>query len=752
MILEKDSYRFLIENLPDAFAYHQIVLDKHGAPVDYVFLDINRAFEKMTALKREELIGKKVTEILPGMEKSDFDWIGTYGRAALNCETTRFESFSEPLGRWYAISAYSDKPGYFGVFFRDISERKQAEEALKESEAKDRLLTDNMGDVVWTMDLDLKATYISPSCKKIFGYTPEERLQQTIEQRMTPESTALMISRLQEEIAKENEGKGNQDRSMLIEGEYYHKNGSTIWMESLVKALRDPSGKIIGICGASRDITERKKTEMQIEKMAEIVDIAPNSITVHDTEGNFLYANERTFSMHGYNKDEFLGLTLKELDAPESAEHIAPRMKEIEEKGEASFEVKHRRKNGSTFPLQIFVKKIDWFGQLALLSIATDITDRKIAEEALQERETRFQRILKVIPDMVSVHDPNMNIVYSNWSGFAAVPPEKQVLNTKCYKTYRDYNQICPDCQAVSVLDSKEAFHAEVELSKGFWIDLRVIPLLDNSGEVEYFIEWVRDVSDLKKIEKQLREFNVELEEKVRERTIQLEAVNKELESFAYSVSHDLRAPLRALDGFSANLQAKYDDQLDKQGRHYLNRIHKAALYMSDLIDDLLNLSRVTRTELKKQQVDLSKLAAETIAALLEAEPQRKARIKISPGLSAWGDAALLRVVMENLLGNAWKFSTKAKETRIEVGRNVIEGEEVFFIRDNGAGFDMIYADKLFKPFQRLHGVEEFPGTGVGLATVQRVINRHGGKIWAEGNVGKGATFYFTLGSKKGRK
>jgi light-regulated signal transduction histidine kinase (bacteriophytochrome) len=178
---------------------------------------------------------------------------------------------------------------------------------------------------------------------------------------------------------------------------------------------------------------------------------------------------------------------------------------------------------------------------------------------------------------------------------------------------------------------------------------------------------------------------------------------------------------------------------------------HGFALF-SDLIDDLLNLSRVTRTELKKQQVDLSKLAAETIAALLEAEPQRKARIKISPGLSAWGDAALLRVVMENLLGNAWKFSTKAKETRIEVGRNVIEGEEVFFIRDNGAGFDMIYADKLFKPFQRLHGVEEFPGTGVGLATVQRVINRHGGKIWAEGNVGKGATFYFTLGSKKGRK
>jgi signal transduction histidine kinase len=385
---------------------------------------------------------------------------------------------------------------------------------------------------------------------------------------------------------------------------------------------------------------------------------------------------------------------------------------------------------------------------IGVLDTALDISDLKLAEQTLQERETRFQRMLKVIPDMVSVHDPDMNLLYSNWSGFAAVPPENQILNTKCYKTYRNHDKICPDCQAVSVLESKEPFYGEFEISAGYWIDLRVIPLLDSNGDVEFFVEWVRDISDLKKIEKELKTFNLELEEKVKERTTQLEAVNKELESFAYSVSHDFRAPLRALDGFSASLQAKYDEHLDDEGRHYLNRIRNAAIYMSNLVDDLLDLSRITRREFTKQQVDLSKQASEVMALLQQTEPHREASYKIAPDLQVRGDAGLLQSALQNLLENAWKFSSKEAQSEIEVGWTNVEGEEVFFVRDNGVGFNMAYSDKLFGAFQRLHGVNEFPGTGIGLATVQRIINRHGGRIWAESEVGKGATFYFTLGHK----
>jgi signal transduction histidine kinase len=253
------------------------------------------------------------------------------------------------------------------------------------------------------------------------------------------------------------------------------------------------------------------------------------------------------------------------------------------------------------------------------------------------------------------------------------------------------------------------------------------------------------EVTERKKAEAEIRKLNAELERRVEERTMELEALNRELKSFSYSISHDFRAPLRALNAFSANLTEKYADQLDEQGRHYLNRINKASLYMSDLVDDLLKLSRITRSEMKLQVVDISQVAEEFVNDLQEAEPARRVNVVITPDLRAKGDFPLLKVVLENLIENAWKFSSKEAQAEIEVGRITTDGEEVFFVSDNGVGFNMAYSKNLFGAFQRLHGVDEFPGTGIGLATVQRIINRHGGRIWAEAEVGKGATFYFTL-------
>jgi two-component system sensor histidine kinase/response regulator len=225
-----------------------------------------------------------------------------------------------------------------------------------------------------------------------------------------------------------------------------------------------------------------------------------------------------------------------------------------------------------------------------------------------------------------------------------------------------------------------------------------------------------------------------------------LEQKNRELETFSYTVSHDLRAPLRRIESFGKALSETQTDRLNEEGERYLSRIRSSSREMAQLIDDVLYLSRVTRAELRHQEVDLTTLAQVIIERLREGDPGRTVDVRIRPGLTTVGDGQLLRIALENLLQNAWKFSARQGDARIEFGVTHLPGEPAYFIRDNGAGFDMSYADRLFAPFQRLHLSSEFPGTGIGLATVQRIIYRHGGRIWAEGSVGQGATFHFTLG------
>lgn len=248
-----------------------------------------------------------------------------------------------------------------------------------------------------------------------------------------------------------------------------------------------------------------------------------------------------------------------------------------------------------------------------------------------------------------------------------------------------------------------------------------------------------------KRLSEILQESNERLEIKVQERTAELLAVNKELEAFSYSVSHDLRAPLRAIDGFSQILLEEYNHKLDAEGVRYLQNVRSSAVYMGQLIDDLLRLSRVTRAEIRHETVNLSRLAEQTAATLQNSQPDRQVEFIIHPNLIVQGDPSLLQVVMQNLLDNAWKFSSRHPAARIEFGVEEIDGVKTFFVQDDGAGFDMAYSDKLFGTFQRLHHPDEFPGTGIGLATVQRIIHRYGGRIWATGAVEQGATFYFTL-------
>ena len=326
--------------------------------------------------------------------------------------------------------------------------------------------------------------------------------------------------------------------------------------------------------------------------------------------------------------------------------------------------------------------------------------------------------------------------------------------------TYTDNSQMWPNLMhpddlpavdkavAESLRDGSE-FSSEFRIirpdGKQRWISARGSVIRDGEGRPNRMVGIDIDITEQKQAQEQIRSLNASLETRVADRTRDLSNANKELESFSYSVSHDLRAPLRTIDGFSLALLEDCGGTLDDVGKEHLQRIRAATQRMGALIDDLLNLSRVTRAQLTAQTFDLSAVVSSVAQELQATQPERQIAWRIAPAVFATGDARLLRVAIENLLNNAWKFTSKHPTATIEFGRTENRGCSAYFVKDDGAGFDPAYADRLFGPFQRLHATAEFPGTGVGLATVQRVIHRHGGRVWAESAVDQGATFYFTL-------
>jgi PAS domain S-box-containing protein len=391
------------------------------------------------------------------------------------------------------------------------------------------------------------------------------------------------------------------------------------------------------------------------------------------------------------------------------------------------------------------------------LEIARLYADLQRSQADLQSQTYLLQLILDSIADGVSVANERGEITLRNPAagnilGLAAAkgPPETWAQHYGFYlpdKTTPFPEADMPLAKAArgEEVNNVEMFMRHPGRPQGAWLNFTGRPLADKTNVIHGGVIVFSDITARKQAEQEIRDLNAELEQRVIDRTRKLEAANKELESFSYSVSHDLRAPLRSIDGFSRILEEDYADKLDDEGQENLRKIRVSTQRMRQLIDDMLQLSRVTLTEIRREPVDLSALASAVFEELRSSEPQRSVEWICEPGLIVEADGALMRIVLENLLGNAWKFTGHQPAPRIEFGRGEHDGVPVYYVRDNGAGFDAQFAHKLFQAFQRLHTAKEFPGTGIGLATVHRVIQRHGGRVCAEGERGRGAAFFFTL-------
>jgi len=503
------------------------------------------------------------------------------------------------------------------------------------------------------------------------------------------------------------------------------------------------------LCGLlifnARTYEKIKQTEVELRKLSRAVEQSPSTVVITDLSGAIEYVNPKFVATTGYTSEEAVGLNPRVLKSGEMSEEGYKELWETITAGrEWRGEFHNKRKNGELYWEFASISPIrDQSGAVThYLAVKEDITARKEAEEAIARLAAIVESsedaiIAKSLDGVILSWNPGAERLYG-YSAKEVVgksisilePPDRRNELAEAMEKLRRGERI-QDREVQRI--RKDGARIDV------WMSLSAVKGPD--GKVMGASTIGRDITERKRAEEEIRRLHGNLER----RAVELKSINKELEAFSYSVSHDLRAPLRSIDGFSQALLEDYDGILDDQGRDYLRRVRAASQRMAQLIDDLLALSRTTRREMTRDEVDLSGLADSIAAELQRNGPERRVEFVIQPGLVARGDSHLLGIVLENLLGNAWKFTNRRSIAKIEFGATQQDGKAVYFVRDNGVGFDPAYTSRLFGAFQRLHASTEFPGTGIGLATVQRIIHRHGGRIWPESALDEGTTFYFTL-------
>jgi PAS domain S-box-containing protein len=658
----------------------------------------------------------------------------------------------------------------------EVGARIETEAKLRASEEMFRMLLDGIKDyAVYMLDPEGRVVSWNSGAAHIKGYQAEEIIGKHI---------SCFYTEADRDRNRPQESLQEAAYTGRFEGEGWRvrKDGSTFWANSVITSLYDANGALRGYSKVVRDITDRKQAEEELKKQAALLDLAHDAILVRDLQSRIVFWNRGAEHMYGWSQREARSRVTHELLQTKFPAPLATIEAVLASKGEWEGELRHITRQGAEVIVgaRWSLQRDEHGAPTAILEINRDITDRKRSEaaqarqavelsrqaeelfhsqHALEAQKLMLQSVLDSMTEgLVAANEQGKFILWNPAAerilglGAANLSPEEWSAHYGAYlpdKVTPFPNEQNPLLRAIG----GEVSNAEIffrNSAREVWIECNGSPLRDNEGEARGGVAAFRDITQRKADELEIRKLNEDLEGKIAERTTQLKAANQELEAFTYSVSHDLRAPLRHVGGFSRILIEDFGPGMAPEAKSHLQRIENAVICMGMLVDGMLSLARLGRQSLKLRHTDLNAVVDQVISVLQPEYEGRNVEWRIArlPALEC--DQILIGQVFQNLLGNALKYSRGRTSAVIEIGSIQQPGEPaVIFVRDNGAGFNMKYAEKLFGVFQRMHTESEFEGTGVGLATVQRIIQKHGGRVWAEAEADRGATFYFTVGANE---
>ncbi len=728
-------------------------------------LAINRRFTAITGYRADEAIGRNPRILQSGRQDAAFYramWDALLGQGHWSGEIWNRRKDGTVYPEWLSISAVRDADGrttnYVAVF-SDLTERKAAEQAARESASLMRLILDTTLDAVISMGRDGRILEWNAEAERMFGYPKQVALKSSVADLIVPPRLRDAHNAGMRRFLETGEGRVLGRR---IEITAMRADGGEFPVELAIATVNSETGLFFS--AFIRDISERKAAEERIRaselRYRSMIENAPEGVWIIGADECTIEVNRRMCELLGYAPQEMAGRRPTDFTDPANG-MIFERQKALRATTRHRiYEVALRHRDGRNIPVNFSATSLyREDGALhSVLAFVTDLSERISAERRLRESEARLASLIEAIPDPIFLKDGDSRWQVINsaanslfrieglaWQGrtdkeLALMQPEYSGEHMACWES--DEAAWANGC----VTHSTEFIHkGEAGVCV---LDVCKVPLFDDAGNRNALVILGRDITEQHRFTEELRRINDELESRVTERTQALLTANRELEAFSYSVSHDLRAPLRAINGFSHLIEEEYAASLDDKARNYLSRVRAGSERMGQLIDDLLHLSQMSRQPMHVVPTNLSEIAREIAGEFQAGDPQRRAEWDIAGDIVACGDAGLLRAVLLNLLGNAWKYSSRQETPRIAFGVAEKNGRATYFVRDNGAGFDMAHSAKLFGAFQRLHSPAEFPGSGIGLATVARIIHRHGGEVWAEGRVGEGATFYFTLNAQ----